>query len=304
MSALSPEVVAGIEDLEFAARLVVEGLRAGAHRSPFHGFNAEFQQHRPYRAGDDLRHLDWKLLARTDRLYSRQFRETTSMPVMLVLDASASMNFPSEGVSKFRCAAICAAALSYLIITQGDSVGLLAGTNGRLAYLPARGGRHHLRTVIARLDGLSPAGDFSPARAVARAGELLRRRGVVLALSDFYDAEEETRRELRRVVSRGHDAAMLQIVSPAETSFPFRGDSEFEDLETGSRLLLNAAAARESYTARMTAFLERCERAASRDGIDYGLISTADPPSQALRGYLLRRSHRSGKVAATGLCSR
>src|ERR1043165_1488559 len=113
MKALPASVVAAIDDLEFAARLVVEGLRAGGHRSPFHGYSAEFQQHRPYRSGDDLKYLDWKLLARTDRLYSKQFRETTSMSVMIVIDATASMAFPESGLSKFRYASVVAASLAY-----------------------------------------------------------------------------------------------------------------------------------------------------------------------------------------------
>src|SRR3954469_19036997 len=154
-SALSATVVAAIDDLELAARLVVEGLRAGGHRSPFHGFSADFQQHRPYRAGDDLKYLDWKVLARTDRLYTRQFRETTSMSAMLVLDASASMGFP-DGLSKFRYAQILAASPAYLITAQGDAVGLMTEQNGSLVYVPARGGRPHLRSVIARIDRLPP----------------------------------------------------------------------------------------------------------------------------------------------------
>src|SRR5829696_2619023 len=140
MSSLSPAVAAAVDDLELAARLVVEGLRAGGHRSPFHGYSAEFQQHRPYRAGDDLKYLDWKLLARTDRLYSRQFREQTSMSVMIALDSSGSMDYPGEGVSKFRYASILAAALAYLISNQGDAVGLMSTTAGALSYVPARGG--------------------------------------------------------------------------------------------------------------------------------------------------------------------
>src|SRR5689334_2261575 len=151
-SALSASVVAAIDDLELAARLVVEGLRAGSHRSPFHGYSSEFQQHRPYRAGDDLKYLDWKLLARTDRLYTRQFRETTSMSVMLVLDGSASMAFPETGLSKWRYAAIAAAALAHMVVSQGDAVGLLAMTGNRMTYLPAKGGRPHLRSLIATID--------------------------------------------------------------------------------------------------------------------------------------------------------
>src|SRR5690606_5346448 len=145
MSSLSPSVIAAIDDLELAAKLVVEGLRAGGHRSPFHGYSAEFQQHRPYRAGDDLKYVDWKLHARTDRFYTRQFRETTSMPVLLVLDTSASLAFPPQGVTKFRYATVIAASLAYLIVHQGDSVGLLAFTDEATTYLPARGGRPHLR---------------------------------------------------------------------------------------------------------------------------------------------------------------
>src|SRR6188508_413865 len=146
-SALSASVIAAIDDLELAARLVVEGLRSGPHRSPFHGFTAEFSQHRPYRPGDDLKYLDWKILARTDRLYSKQFRETTSMSVMIVLDATASMAFPEGDVSKFRYASVVAASLAYLIAAQGDAVGLMTTTmspgaaSEKLVYLPARGGR-------------------------------------------------------------------------------------------------------------------------------------------------------------------
>src|SRR6185503_19335387 len=124
MTSLSPAVAAAIDDLELAARVVVEGLRAGSHRSPFHGYSAEFQQHRPYRAGDDLKYLDWKILARTDRLYSRQFRETTSMSLMIVLDSSPSMAF-GEGITKFRYASIVAASIAYLVSSQGDAVGLM-----------------------------------------------------------------------------------------------------------------------------------------------------------------------------------
>src|SRR5687768_7520324 len=192
MSALSPAVAAAVDDLELAARVVVEGLRAGGHRSPFHGYSAEFQQHRPYRAGDDLKYLDWKILARTDRLYSKQFRETTSMSAMIVLDASASMAFPDEGLSKFRYASIIAASLAYLIATHGDAVGLMTMSDGAFAYMPARAGRPHLRSLIARIDRLVPSGQWEPERVIARGAELLKRRGVMMVISDFYDAEDAT----------------------------------------------------------------------------------------------------------------
>ena len=287
---LSPDVVSAIEDLELAARLVVEGLRAGPHRSPFHGYSSEFQQHRPYRAGDDLKYLDWKLLARSDRLYTRQFRETTSMSVMLVLDGSASMAFPETGVSKWRYASVIAAALAHLVVGQGDAVGLLAMTGDRLTYLPAKGGRPHLRSLIATIDRLQPSGSWSPARGITRGAELLKRRGVVLVISDFQDREEATHRELRRVAGHGHDVAMLQVMAPDEASFPYRGDVEFEDLETGERRLVDAGVVAGPYRAAFEQFLARSKGWARRDHIDYGAFLTSEPPGRTLRDFLMRRS--------------
>lgn len=299
MKALSASVVAAIDDLEFAARLVVDGLRAGGHRSPFHGFSAEFQQHRPYRAGDDLKYLDWKLLARTDRLYSKQFRETTSMSVMLTLDSSASMAYPAEGTSKFRYATILAAALAYLISNQGDAVGLMSMTGNALTYVPARGGRLHLRSLLARLDSLTPGSAWDAPRVITRSADLLRRRGVVVAISDFYDDEANTQRELRRVRGRGHDVAMLQVMSREEVSFPFAGDVEFHDAESGSRKLIDAKAASRAYQDNVNAFLSRVKVGAQRDGIEHALAVTDEPPERALREFLLRRNAMQGAVHTT-----
>jgi hypothetical protein len=163
-------------------------------------------------------------------------------------------------------------------------------TGGTLSYVPARGGRPHLKSLLTKLDRVTPAGAWQPGRVIARGAELLKRRGVVLVVSDFYDAEEEIRRELRRVARRGHDAGMLQIVSPEETAFPYDGDLEFEDLESGERRLVDASAIGARYNATMRAFLARCQTEARRDGIDYVLVSTGDAPEHALRSFLLRRT--------------
>jgi uncharacterized protein (DUF58 family) len=298
MSALSPTVVAAIDDLELAARLIVEGLRTGGHRSPFHGYSTEFRQHRPYRAGDDLKYLDWKVFARSDRLYTRQFRETTNLSVMLVLDTSASMAFPPEGLSKLRYGAIVAAALAYLVSEQGHAVGLMAMAEGKLSYVPARGGRQHLRSLLARLDRVAAHGAWDPPRVIARGAQLLQRRGVVIVISDFYDQEDETRRELRHVAQRGHDVAMLQLVSPLELDLSFGAHVELEDLESGQRRLVDAAAAAPAYRAAVADFLERCRTEARRDGLDYALLSTATAPEVALRDYLLRRSKGASAAPA------
>src|SRR5262245_12182940 len=178
VSVLAADVVSAIHDLELAARLVVEGLRTGGHRSPFHGYTTEFRQHRPYRAGDDLKYLDWKLYARSDRLYTRQFRETTNLSVMIALDTSASMAYPADGLSKFRYGQIVAAALSYLVSEQGHAVGLMTMESDKLSYVPARGGRPHLRSLLSRIDRLQVGGTWNPARVISRGAQLLQRRGV------------------------------------------------------------------------------------------------------------------------------
>jgi len=291
MSALSPAVVAAIDDLELAARIIVEGLRTGGHRSPFHGYSTEFRQHRPYRVGDDLKYLDWKLFARSDRLYTRQFRETTNLSVMLALDASASMAFPEQGVSKFRYGQVVAAALAYLVSQQGHAVGLMTMETGRLAYVPAHGGRPHLHALLARIERLEARGSWDSVRVIDRSAQLLERRGIIVVLSDFYDAEEETRREMRRVAQRGHDVAMLQLISPSERMLPYADQVELEDAESGERRLVDSISVSAAYRAAMDAFLDRCRTHAQRDGVDYALMDTDVPPEIALRQYLLRRSH-------------
>jgi uncharacterized protein (DUF58 family) len=300
MSLLTPSTVAAIDDLGLAARLVVEGVRSGTHRSPFHGFTAEFSQHRPYRPGDDLKYLDWKLLGRTDRLYSRQFRETTSLSLMLVLDTSASMRFPDGPgvVTKFRYAALLASALAWLVIDQGDSAGLMTTTGDRLTYLPARGGRPHLRALLAQIARLEPAGAWMLDRAAARAADLLKRRGVVVVISDFYDATDATFRELRRVARRGHDVALLQVLSRVEIEFPYGATLELEDLESGERRVIDAEAAAHDYRSAVGEFLTRCRREAHADGIDYALLPTDVAPERALRTYLLGREAAASAGAA------
>jgi len=283
---IDPALVARISDLELVARIVVEGTLSGLHRSPFHGYDAEFSQYRRYRPGDDLKHLDWKLAARTGRLYTKQFRETTNLAAALVVDDSASMGFPDARLSKFRYAATSAAALAYLISSQGDAVGLVA----REVFVGARTGRRHLQSLLARLSRLAPAGAFRTDEAIALAADRLRGRGVLIVLSDLYDEEERTFEALRRAVRRGHEVAVLHIVSPQEVDFPYARDVEFVDLETGRRAALDAGAARRAYRDNVTAFLERWRSRAGSEGIQYALVTTDTPPDRALRRFLLARA--------------
>jgi uncharacterized protein (DUF58 family) len=278
-------VLANIADLELVARIVVEGLVSGLHRSPFHGYSAEFSQYRHYRPGDDLKYVDWKLVARTDRVYTKQFRETTNMASAIVLDTSGSMDFPA-GVSKFRYAVIAAAALAHLISGQGDAVGLLAGDR----FLVPRAGRPHLRGLLASLSSLRAGGEWSTADHVRRASERLKRKGLLIVLSDFYDDEERTLGELRRAGRMGHEVVLFQILSRDEIDLPYARDLELADLENGRTLAINAGLARREYKDEVAAFLERWHSRAGAEGFHYSLIVTDTPPQRALRNFLLARS--------------
>ncbi len=286
---LSAELLAAIADLELAARLIVEGMRTGSHRSPFHGFNAEFRQYRPYRQGDELRHVDWKLFARSNRLFTRQFQETTNHALLLVLDTSASMGFPTTGVTKFDYARLMAAAMAWLAIDTGNAVGVLSSTDGRPTPVPPRGGRPHLRTLLGHLARLRTGGSWDPPRLIRQGAQLLRRRGLIVVASDFYDAEEETRRSLRQVVSQGHDVILMQTLSPDEEHLPRDQQVELEDLESGHRERIDPATLADRYDARVAAFLSEWQSTAIREGMDYAYCSTATPPAEALRTFLRRR---------------
>jgi uncharacterized protein (DUF58 family) len=296
-SVLSAAVVAGIEDLSLAARVVVEGMKIGGYRSPFRGFSSEFREHRPYRAGDDLRHVDWKLLARTERLFTRQFSETTNYSVMLVLDTSASMGVPAGGLAPgatdskaptpFRTAQVVAAALAHLAVTSGDAVGLIHGREDGFGYLPARSSRLHLAALLAHVERLTPQGAWKGAEAIRRGAELLKRRGLLLVISDLYDGEDEIRAALRQVVQRGHDVRVLQVTSDPTRGFPTRGTVTVEDAETGQRRMISAAAVVAAHRAEIEAFEARWKDGARGDGIGLARIPVEQPPSLALRSFLL-----------------
>jgi len=287
--ALAPDLLARIGDLELVARIVVEGLVSGLHRSPFHGYSAEFSQYRHYRPGDDLKYVDWKLVARTDRVYTKQFRETTNMASTLVVDTSASMNFPGAPLSKFRYAVIAAAALGHVVSSQGDAIGLMTSQDEYAVYLAPRAGRQHLRALLGALSALEPRGGWRAAETIRRAAERLQRRGLLLVFSDFYDDEEQVWAQLRRAGRMGHEVVLFQIMSREEIDLPYRQDLEFTDLETGQRLAIDPGLARRDYRDAVAAFLERTRMHAGAEGFQYSLIVTDTAPDYALRNFLLAR---------------
>ena len=218
---IDPSVLTRIADLELIARVVVEGAVAGLHRSPFHGYSAEFSQHRPYRPGDDLKYVDWKLFARTDRVYTNIF-ETTNVAAHIVMDRSASMGFREResGPSKLDYARVLAAALAYLIARQGDAVGWTACGDERGEYLPPRGGQAQLRAVLAAMARATPEGREPIAPGLARAVERMKTRGMILVFTDLYEPDEALAVELRRAARIGHDTVLFHLVTRSEIEFP------------------------------------------------------------------------------------
>jgi uncharacterized protein (DUF58 family) len=243
--------------------------------------------------GDDVKHVDWKASARHDRLLTRQLHETTNASVLLVLDTSASMAYPEGAHGKFRYAQLLAAALAWLASSQGHAVGLLTSvpdamaTDGqRLLYVAPRTGRLHVRAVLAALSRLQPAGQWPAERTLRRANALLRRRGVLVVISDFYDDEAAVRRALAEAARRGHDVRQWQVVAPEERALPAGGTLELEDLETGARQLVETGRVAARYAEAHAAFLARWRTGAQRDGIAYAQVHTDAPPDRVLRDAL------------------
>jgi uncharacterized protein (DUF58 family) len=289
---IDPAVLTRIADLELVARVVVEGAVAGLHRSPFHGYSAEFSQYRPYRPGDDLKYVDWKLFARTNRVYTKQFLETTNVAAQVVMDRSASMGFRERdsAPSKLDYARALAAALAYLIARQGDAIGWTACGDERDAYLPPRGGQAQLRAVLAAMARATPEGREPIAPGLARAVERMKTRGMILVFTDLYEPDEALAVELRRAARIGHDIVLFHLVTRSEIEFPYEGDLEFVDLETGARVL-TAAAGAVDYRRAIAEHLERWRQRATGDGVEYVRVITDMPVESVLRAHLLRRSH-------------
>jgi len=277
-----------LRDLELMTKATVEGLRQGLHRSPFHGFSAEFSQYRHYRPGDDLKYVDWKAFARTDRLYTRQFRETTNLAALFVVDISRSMDFPSGNRrSKFELARSVAAILGTLVLDQGDAAGVLA-LDERAHFVPSRRGHHHLRVFLAELASFSPGGSSSIAEALRRTATILKRRGVVIVVSDLYD-DEAAVGQLRRLARMGHDVIVVHTLSREELTLDVGGAAEFVDLESGRRLMVQPSTARDAYVDRVMSWLAATEQQLRRDGIDYLRLIAGEPLESALRRFLVTR---------------
>lgn len=284
---VSPLELQSLRDLELVTKATVEGLRQGLHRSPFHGYSAEFSQYRHYRPGDDLKYIDWKAFGRTDRLYTRQFRETTNLAALFIVDASRSMDFDG----KFDLARAVAAILGTLVLDQGDAAGLLA-VDARAHYIPPRSGHHHLRVYLSEISALTPTSTDSVSEAVRRAASVMKRRGVVFVISDLYE-DASVASHVRRLAKMGHDVVVIHTLSTRELSLDVGGAAEMVDLESGRRLVVEPSVAREKYATAVSEWMERVQRDLRQSGIEYLRLLTGEPIEPALRRFLM---HRRGEA--------
>jgi len=288
---LSPAVLARIDNYMLLARTVVDGFLSGLHRSRRHGFGTEFFQYRNYTAGDDLKYVDWKVLARRDRLYTKVFQEESNMTCTLLLDASASMGYQGQraACSKLRYGCMLAASLAYLADRQGDSVGFAAYNHELVAHLPPRQRGKQLLQMITAMHALQPEHAAEHEKVWSYVGETLRGRSMIIVLSDFLEAEAQLPRLLRRFRAAGHECLAVQILDPDEQDLPFTQTVCFEDVETGRELVTAPEQVRENYHAAMATFCRQVRDACLSNQVDFLSVSTADALGPVLAAYLHRR---------------
>jgi uncharacterized protein (DUF58 family) len=292
---LDPIQLQRLGSLPIKARVIVEGALSGMHRASVHGSSVEFAEHKEYSQGDELRHVDWKAYAKLDRYYVKQFEQESQLTIYLVLDASASMNFKGGGLAKLEYAGLVFAAIAYLVIQQQDKVGLVAcGDRGIETMVPPRARTTHLHDLLGVLDGLMQkggTGDESPAEALGRIAELSRRRRSLIVLaSDLFDPDDETVRALANLRAQHHDVSVLHVLDPHERTFPYEGLTEFQALESSSKLLANPLAIKRDYLERMNAFVAKCHGMLANAGVDYHEVSTDKPLEQTLLDLLISRA--------------
>lgn len=281
-----------IKHLELRARLVVEGFFSGLHRSPYHGFSVEFTEYRQYVSGDDLRYLDWRLFARSDRYYIKRFEDETNLRCHLVVDFSRSMEYGSTGYTKADYARTLAATLAYFLQTQRDAAGLTTFHDQVIDYLPARYRPGHLRRLMLLLERPPSGTATSFYKPLERVAELLNKRGLVVLVSDLLAPLDGLAEQLGALVSRGHEVSLFQVLDPAEVNFDFAEPAMFEDIESGRRLYVDPQAARREYLRRFEDHNRRLQELADRLGVDLLRLTTDRPLSDALFHYLQARSRR------------
>jgi uncharacterized protein (DUF58 family) len=293
-----------IKNLQLRSRIVVEGFFNGLHRSPFHGFSAEFSEYRQYSPGDDIRFVDWRLYARSDRYYIKRFEDETNRRCYLVVDMSRSMAYGSQGYSKSDYSRTLAATLAYYLNLQRDCVGLLTYDQQVRDFLPARYRIGHLRNLMSLLDRSEQGSSTNTALALEQVANLVKKRGLVVILSDFLTPVDELRRPLSYLRSRGHEVMALRILDPTEVSFEFAEATLFRDLESRQPMYIEPQVARASYLERFAAHRQQLQDVCVGLGIDLTGMLTNEPLEQVLYHWLGHQIRQAGGGAISRAAGR
>ena len=281
--------VGKVSRLQLRARLAVEGYYSGIHKSPYHGFNVEFAEYREYSPGDDLRYLDWRVLARADRLFIKQFEAETNLSCYILLDASESMDFSTVGETRLDYGAALSAALSLLMLRQGDQAGLVVFDNAVRQYIPPRGNARHFRAIVEALEQVRPRSDTDVASVLHEIAERIRRRSMVIVISDFFDDVDALLSGLQHFRHRHHEVIVLHLLDDAEIEFPYDRITLFEGMERGEEVIVDPRVVAASYRTRFRNYLEQLRRGCTEKNIDYERMMLSEPFDKALTAYLGRR---------------
>lgn len=290
---IAPEVLSRISTLELLARAVVEGFVAGLHRSPYKGFSVDFMEYRPYIPGDDPLRVDWKLFARTDRYYVKEFEDETNTGLNILVDVSHSMGYSSSGMTKLDYAFFLAASLAYLVIRQRDAVGLTLFDDKIIERIPPRSSKGHLHAMLSLMEKAEYGMQTAIGKPLHELAEQQRKRGLVILISDLLDDPAAIVDGLKHFRFKGHEVMVFQILDPQEVDFDFKDVIEVEDMETGEKMLVEAETAKEMYQENLERFRATVRKECGLLNIDYSMLTTNQPLDFALFNYLAARKRKA-----------
>jgi len=286
---LDPKVLNKVTRLDLKARHIVEGFVAGMHKSPYRGFSVEFAAHREYTAGDDLKHLDWKVFGRSDRLYIKQYELETNLRSHILLDTSESMDYKSGELSKLELACYIAASMAYLILRQQDSVGITTFDKDVKSMIPSSSSMGHMRAVLSTLGGASAEHKTDLPTVLNTMAERIKQRGLVILITDLFDDPEKILKSLQHLRHRKHDVIVFHVLDEYELTFPFQRMTLFEGMEEYPKLLVDPRALRQAYLEEVDRFVQKVRRGCVQNMIDYVQISTDRQLDVELTKYLASR---------------
>ena len=290
---LDPKVLAKISRLDLKARLIVEGFISGLHKSPFHGFSVEFAQHREYVPGDDTRHIDWKVYGKSDRYYIKQYEQETNLKCYLLLDVSESMGYASNGMTKLEYGGCIAASLAYLMLQQQDSVGLALFDSDVREFIRDSGHPSHLKLITHRIEQAQPEGQTKVHGILDDLAERIKRRGLVIIISDLFVDVDDLLVALRHFRHNRHEVIVFHVLDEFERTFPFAELTLFKGLEQYPQVFAEPRSLRDDYIAEFEQFVRKIKQGCRQHSIDYVQLSTSDSLEVALSSYLARRMVRT-----------